>query len=140
MSLVKRPHLTTSFISKALGWREAQLGVSVILCWKILDNYENPCYRVACSNYGWRIQNTEMTRNRKEQNETRQEAPVCTHYWVIEAASGPTSRGVCKLCGAVKEFKNYVEHSVWHDTGPEPEDELALVGISREALQTSYEE
>lgn len=28
------------------------------------------------------------------------------HYWVIEAARGPISRGVCKFCGAVKEFHN----------------------------------
>ena len=54
---------------------------------------------------------------------------------MIESASGPTSKGVCKYCGAVKEFKNYVEHSVWHDSGPEePEDQLALVGISRDLL------
>lgn len=30
----------------------------------------------------------------------------CRHYWVIEDASGPTSRGVCKLCGAEREFHN----------------------------------
>ena len=28
------------------------------------------------------------------------------HYWVIEAAEGSTSKGVCKLCGAEKEFLN----------------------------------
>jgi len=30
----------------------------------------------------------------------------CRHHWVIEGARGPTSRGVCKLCGAEKEFHN----------------------------------
>ena len=30
----------------------------------------------------------------------------CHHYWVIESASGPTSKGVCKFCGAEKEFYN----------------------------------
>lgn len=31
---------------------------------------------------------------------------TCHHYWVIEAPEGPTSRGVCKFCGEVKEFYN----------------------------------
>ncbi len=30
----------------------------------------------------------------------------CQHYWVIDDASGPTSRGICKFCGAEKEFQN----------------------------------
>jgi len=30
----------------------------------------------------------------------------CRHYWIIEAASGPVSRGVCKFCGAEQEFQN----------------------------------
>ena len=30
----------------------------------------------------------------------------CRHFWVIEDASGPTSRGVCKFCGAEREFLN----------------------------------
>ena len=31
----------------------------------------------------------------------------CIHYWVIESASGPVSRGTCSSCGAEREFKNY---------------------------------
>ncbi len=30
------------------------------------------------------------------------------HRWLIEEPSGPMSRGVCKLCGANKEFKNWL--------------------------------
>jgi len=30
----------------------------------------------------------------------------CRHYWVIEGARGPISRGVCKFCGAEREFYN----------------------------------
>ena len=30
----------------------------------------------------------------------------CAHYWKIETSLGPTSRGVCKLCGEAKEFSN----------------------------------
>ncbi len=33
-------------------------------------------------------------------------AGKCCHYWMIESPQGPTSRGVCKFCGAVKEFDN----------------------------------
>ena len=33
-------------------------------------------------------------------------ATACRHYWSIESAGGPTSRGVCKICGEVKEFLN----------------------------------
>ena len=30
----------------------------------------------------------------------------CAHYWRIETAGGPISKGKCKLCGAEKEFSN----------------------------------
>ncbi len=30
----------------------------------------------------------------------------CCHYWVIESPSGPTSKGICKLCGCESEFIN----------------------------------
>ena len=42
------------------------------------------------------------------------EAPACAHYWVIETANGPLSRGVCQVCREVKEFKNFVDS---YDTG-----------------------
>ena len=31
---------------------------------------------------------------------------TCHHFWMIEIANGPMSRGECKLCGAVKDFHN----------------------------------
>ncbi len=30
----------------------------------------------------------------------------CRHYWILESPHGPTSKGVCQFCGAVKEFYN----------------------------------
>ncbi len=30
----------------------------------------------------------------------------CLHYWRIETPNGPTSRGICKWCGAEREFVN----------------------------------
>ncbi len=31
----------------------------------------------------------------------------CPHYWRIETPNGPYSPGVCSLCGAEKQFRNY---------------------------------
>lgn len=33
------------------------------------------------------------------------------HHWRIEEANGPRSVGVCKYCGAEKQFKNWLEDS-----------------------------
>lgn len=37
----------------------------------------------------------------------------CMHHWVIQAATGPVSPGVCQTCGETRDFKNYVEASTW---------------------------
>ena len=43
--------------------------------------------------------------------ETAPEEPTkeakCCHYWIIEPADGPTSKGICRLCGAEKEFDSF---------------------------------
>ena len=43
------------------------------------------------------------------------EAPSkdCQHHWVIDAADGPVSRGVCKRCQAEREFENVVGGAKW---------------------------
>ncbi len=42
--------------------------------------------------------------------ETAPEEPTCKgkccHYWIIEPADGPTSKGMCQFCGEEKEFDN----------------------------------
>ena len=30
----------------------------------------------------------------------------CHHYWIIEVANGPKSRGVCRYCGESRDFLN----------------------------------
>ena len=35
-------------------------------------------------------------------------APACCHYWIIETANGPISRGQCQYCFEIKDFKNSV--------------------------------
>ena len=32
----------------------------------------------------------------------------CRHYWIIEIANGPKSRGVCKYCGESRNFLNSI--------------------------------
>ena len=34
----------------------------------------------------------------------------CAHHWLIGPPNGPTSSGVCKLCGAEGRFKNSADH------------------------------
>ncbi len=41
---------------------------------------------------------------------------VCQHHWLIQAADGPTSAGVCRICGEARDFKNYIETATWGDT------------------------
>ena len=42
----------------------------------------------------------------------------CAHYWIIESPQGPISRGVCKYCGAISEFSNYVPYPSWEGKMP----------------------
>ncbi len=39
---------------------------------------------------------------------------TCTHYWVIEAANGPVSEGVCQRCGGERGFRNSAEATPWN--------------------------
>ncbi len=45
----------------------------------------------------------QMVKGAVQERESREE---CRHHWIIETADGPVSRGICKLCGAKKEFSN----------------------------------
>ena len=46
------------------------------------------------------------------------ETQGCHHHWVIEAANGPVSRGICKLCQLVREFKNTIALERWNPRLP----------------------
>ena len=45
----------------------------------------------------------------KPNETTIEEQPVeqCVHHWVIEPPDGPISKGICKICGAIREFENW---------------------------------
>ena len=44
----------------------------------------------------------------REKTEKITARDTCRHHWKIEEAKGPTSRGVCKLCGVGREFFNTI--------------------------------
>jgi hypothetical protein len=46
----------------------------------------------------------------------------CRHHWLIESPHGATSMGICKLCGAQREFRNWAGGRLWEE---EPLSELA---------------
>ncbi len=54
-----------------------------------------------------------MMNNVKAINQESTVKEQCRHHWVIESASGPISRGVCRLCGTVKEFSNRLPDTRW---------------------------
>ena len=37
----------------------------------------------------------------------------CRHHWKIASPNGAVSRGVCKRCGAERDFPNSTNESVW---------------------------
>jgi hypothetical protein len=39
----------------------------------------------------------------------------CRHHWLIESPHGAISLGICRLCGARKEFSNSVHGRLWED-------------------------
>jgi hypothetical protein len=42
---------------------------------------------------------------------------ACRHHWIIDPPGGPTSRALCKHCGTVSEFQNYVQQPVYEEGG-----------------------
>ena len=65
---------------------------------------------------------------------------LCRHYWVIDSAGGPTSKGVCRVCGAQRQFKNYLEDAPWDDEKPAARDQIASVVTPGKASDTLEEE
>ena len=52
----------------------------------------------------------------------------CSHHWVIQDGDGPTSAGVCRLCGKLKQFKNYMDASHWGDDKSKSDSNANLLG------------
>jgi len=45
----------------------------------------------------------------KEKNSNHVAKDQCSHYWIIETANGPKSRGVCQYCGESRDFLNSIQ-------------------------------
>ena len=45
---------------------------------------------------------------RPSEGKRQVDGTTCNHYWLIEIAKGPKSRGRCKYCGSKREFMNYL--------------------------------
>jgi hypothetical protein len=56
----------------------------------------------------------------KEKEKTTAQKETCRHYWVIEVANGPVSRGQCKYCGMKKDFYNAFPEFNPLKKGPNP--------------------
>jgi hypothetical protein len=51
----------------------------------------------------------------KTLTEQEAQAAVCAHHWVLETPAGAVSRGRCRICGALKEFRNSTTDFVWEE-------------------------
>ena len=63
-----------------------------------------------------------------------EDIPQCNHHWVIQDGDGPKSAGVCRLCGALKEFRNYLEASYWGEEKNKSDSRASLLGRPSRAL------
>ena len=82
-----------------------------------------------------------MVTMRERVAEERLEESVsrCRHHWLIDVAGGPTSKGVCRLCGTERQFRNYLDSTEWEREPALPEP-VRLVGSSVGSIEESEEE
>ncbi len=58
------------------------------------------------------------TRELPEEASLEEEVSTCRHHWLIDAAGGRLSKGICRLCGAQRSFTNYLEGTAWGPSEP----------------------
>ncbi len=79
-----------------------------------------------------------METNHEQEHQEHARQQGCCHYWIIESAIGPVSKGVCKLCSAQSEFRNYISDYLGENTEEHPELCLAA-GVSEKEVKESEE-
>ena len=52
----------------------------------------------------------------------------CKHHWVIDIPNGPTSEGMCKICGERSEFRNSTDSAGWDNKNPKSKGERQTSG------------
>lgn len=60
-----------------------------------------------------KLESTQKTNGGEPALEGQETKARCCHYWIIETAKGPISKGVCKYCGEEKEFFNSWQDTLW---------------------------
>ncbi len=51
-------------------------------------------------------------------------ALACRHHWIISPADGPFSQGICRICNEVRDFRNYLEGSLFKNDSVGPQQRL----------------
>lgn len=64
------------------------------------------------------------------------ESSECKHHWLIESPQGPVSRGICQICDATREFKNYIDAISW---GEESSQSTANYATADTSPNSSHE-
>lgn len=64
---------------------------------------------------------------------TLNEAVTCAHHWVLESPNGAVSRGRCRACGAIKEFRNATTDFVWEEERKSAVSDWSSRGRARSA-------
>jgi len=62
----------------------------------------------------------------------------CHHYWMIETAEGPTSKGRCKFCGEEREFYNYLRNARLEGFVPTPSDSFDSWNVEPQGEEDSF--
>jgi hypothetical protein len=52
---------------------------------------------------------------------------MCVHHWKIDPPEGPFSKGVCKLCNAEREFRNWQTNREYSDWGTDSKNSDVIV-------------
>jgi hypothetical protein len=73
---------------------------------------------------------TTQSQERRSGATASRKASNCIHHWIIEAPNGRESAGVCKHCGARKEFSNSTESVMWEQTNTLRNDVRESTGSS----------
>ena len=71
--------------------------------------------------------------------EQQEQFSQCRHHWLIEAAGGPTSKGVCRVCGAERQFRNSLDNAPWDNRESAPRDPVRSI-VSSVGLTDEFEE
>ena len=59
----------------------------------------------------------------------------CIHFWSIETAIGPMSKGTCRYCFATKDFKNSTEVTTLFSHLNRKRDVIEEEGINHTVLE-----